>query len=286
MRQRLARSVAITFAIYLVTVALGVPAALLATSPIAAAVDAHPDGTAALYAPGGRFLIDAVLGANPGPALLALLVSTVLIVLVSPMLSMAWLDALRDGPRSGLLARAARQWGRALMAALYVALFATIGALLAIAGAACAIFLPLALSEPARAFCAFAFALPGLALLATSSAWLDVARAALLDRDVAVRIAVRHALYATRPRDVALHLALAGLGLALVGLVEVVGLGCDGVGIRAALVTAVGQIAALTRTFVRAAWLSVAIDRAALETTPAPANQQHAEPQQREPSEA
>jgi hypothetical protein len=201
--------------------------------------------------------------ADRGDALGALGVATLatlgLAAALGPLLSQAWIASFASEARlTAALAEGARRYFPAVRVSLILgpALALALG-IAAVVPVAVALALDGAMTDRGLDLLAMAATLPGLVLLAVWATWHDLARAALGGGEaLRARDAVRAGLRALSLGALASYAGLFLLGLALVGLAQVVALELDGVA-----ATLLGQLLVLARLATRGAWLANACAR-------------------------
>ena len=264
LRARLRQGATVTVLVYALLTLAALPVTVLATGSLSDATTGQPRGLDALSESGGAVLVEALertfVDGAPWLALAAG-AGALLLVLLSPWLSVAWAtalhrplrtrDALRAGGRLYL-----RSLGLSVIAGLVLLL------LLSLASLAFLLYFPLSTLDDERLRDAglLLSALPALGVTCLWASATDLCRAALAAGAPGLGAALRVGLSRLRPRVVGVYVLFAMCGGALTLLGTWGGASIDGPGLLpAALTLAVGQTIALARVGLRGAWLATAV---------------------------
>lgn len=255
-----------TFAVYVCGTLLALAPAAPLSAALTRAVADHPDGSGALYAPGGAWLMEAFAELGTAWAVIAnvTLVTLLLSLVLGPLLQMAWLAALLRRRRlSEALAEGARRYFSAIGISIVLVPLLGLALLLLIAVPGVAsLTVKTAASDRTHDLVLLLACLPALAVAALWATWHDLARASLARGGGVVSAVIRGGLATFERRAIPAYVAWLALGSALGLVAHTLGGVLDiGGTIASATVLFVTQLLALSRTFVRARWLAAALDR-------------------------
>jgi len=255
-----------TFTVYVCGALLALAPAMPLASALENAVSDHPNGSGALYASGGIWLMEAFAELGGAWAVLAnvTVITLLLSLMLGPLLQMTWLAALlRRQKLAEALAAGARRYFSAI--GVSIALSPPLGlALLLLVAVPGLVGLAVASTPSDRThdLALLAACTPALAIAALWATWHDLARASLARGGGVLSAVIRGALATFQRSAVPAYLSWLALG-ALVGIAaQILGGALDVGGTLASLcVLLVTQLLALLRTFVRARWLAAALER-------------------------
>jgi len=255
-----------TFTVYVCGALLALAPAMPLASALENAVSDHPNGSGALYAPGGVWLMEAFAELGGAWAVLAnvTVITLLLSLMLGPLLQMTWLAALLRRRRlADALSEGARRYFLAI--GVSIALSPLLGlALLLLVAVPGLVGLAVASTPSDRThdLALLAACTPALAIAALWATWHDLARASLARGGGVLSAVIRGALATFQRSAVPAYLSWLALG-ALVGIAaQILGGALDVGGTLASLcVLLVTQLLALLRTFVRARWLAAALER-------------------------
>jgi len=255
-----------TFTVYVCGALLALAPAMPLASALENAVSDHPNGSGALYASGGIWLMEAFAELGGAWAVLAnvTVITLLLSLMLGPLLQMTWLAALLRRRRlADALSEGARRYFLAI--GVSIALSPLLGlALLLLVAVPGLVGLAVASTPSDRThdLALLAACTPALAIAALWATWHDLARASLARGGGVLSAVIRGALATFQRSAVPAYLSWLALG-ALVGIAaQILGGALDVGGTLASLcVLLVTQLLALLRTFVRARWLAAALER-------------------------